>query len=87
MPTKTARIHLRVAAEDKAIFEHASAQYSESLTDFLVKGGRERAERMLADRTTFPIPKQDWQAFVAALDRPARIVPEVAELFSRPRPE
>lgn len=87
MPAKTARIHLRIADEDKKIFEHASALYEESLTDFLVKGGRERAERMLADRTAFPMPEQDWQTFAAALDRPARFVPEVAKLFDRDRPE
>lgn len=87
MPTKTARIHLRIAAEDRQLFEQASSVYDESLTDFLVHGGRERAERLLADRTRFVLPADEWQAFSDALDRPAQANPKVAKLFSRPRPE
>lgn len=88
MPTaKTARIHLRIAADDKKMFERAGSLHEESLTEFLVESGRERAERLLADRTQFSLGEADWQAFTAALDRPAEARPELAKLFARPRPE
>ena len=85
--TKTQRMHLRVAATDDELFRSAAAAAQESLSEFLVESGRERAERVLADRTRFVLPVAQWRAFTAALDRPAREVPEVVELFRRPHPE
>jgi uncharacterized protein (DUF1778 family) len=59
----------------------------ESLSEFLLASGRERAERLLADRTRFVICEKRWVDFNAALESPAQAKPELAELFSRPRPE
>jgi len=85
--TKTARVHLRIASEDKELFERAGSLHEETLTEFLVESGRERAERLLADRTQFVLSDADWRAFTEALDRPAQARPELARLFSRSRPE
>jgi uncharacterized protein (DUF1778 family) len=52
-----------------------------------VESGRERAERVLADRTRFVLSPAEWRIFVAALDRPAHEIPALVELFRRPRPE
>ncbi len=85
--TKTQRVHLRVAASDDELFRSAAAASGESLSEFLVEGGRERAERVLADRSRFVLSRAQWRAFTAALDRPAREIPAVVELFRRARPE
>lgn len=85
--TKTQRLHLRVAASDDKLLRSAAAAAQESLSEFLVESGRERAERVLADRTRFVLPAEQWQAFTTALDRPAREVPELVELFRRAPPE
>jgi uncharacterized protein (DUF1778 family) len=85
--TKDQRVHLRVAALDDELFRTAAAAANESLSEFLVESGRERAERLLADRTRFVLSAADWSGFTAALDRPARRIPEVVELLRRPRPE
>jgi uncharacterized protein (DUF1778 family) len=85
--TKTQRVHLRVAASDDELFRNAAAATHESLSEFLVESGRERAERVLADRTRFMLALTDWRAFTAALDRPAREIRAVVELFRRPRPD
>lgn len=85
--TKTQRLHLRVAASDDELFRSAAAASHESLSEFLVESGRERAERVLADRTRFLLPAAQWRAFTAALDRPAHEIPAVVELFRRSRPE
>jgi uncharacterized protein (DUF1778 family) len=84
---KTQRVHLRVAASDDELFRGAAAAANESLSEFLVEGGRERAERLLADRTRFVLSPAQWRKFTAALDRAPRGIPELAELFRRPRPE
>jgi uncharacterized protein (DUF1778 family) len=84
---KTQRVHLRVAASDDELFRSAAAATHESLSEFLVESGRERAERVLADRSRFVLSRAQWRAFTAALDRPAREIPAVVELFRRARPE
>ena len=85
--TKSQRVHLRVAASDDELFRTAAAATHESLSEFLVESGRERAERILADRTRFVLSAEDWRAFTAALDRPAKAIPAVVDLLGRPRPE
>jgi uncharacterized protein (DUF1778 family) len=85
--TKTQRVHLRVAASDDELFRTAAAAAHESLSEFLVESGRERADRLLADRTRFVLSPAQWRAFTAALDRPPRVIPELVELFRRSRPE
>jgi uncharacterized protein (DUF1778 family) len=85
--TKTQRVHLRVAASDDQLFRTAAAAANQSLSEFLVEGGRERAERLLADRTRFVLSAADWRKFTRALDRPPGEIPEVVELFRRTRPE
>lgn len=87
MATKEAPLHLRITAADRALFERASSLCEESMTEFLVESGRERAERLLADRTHLVLDEAEWKAFNAALDRPAEARPELAELFARRRPE
>jgi uncharacterized protein (DUF1778 family) len=84
---KTQRLNLRIDKGDEALFKEAALVHRESLTQFLVESGRERAERLLADRTSFSVDSDAWQEIVAAMDRPAHARPELAELFSRPRPE
>ena len=62
---KTARVHLRIAADDKELFERAGSLHEESLTEFLVGSGRERAERLLADRAQFALGDADWRLQIA----------------------
>jgi uncharacterized protein (DUF1778 family) len=81
------RINIRVDRTDRELFDRAAEARDENLTQFLIESGRERAERLLADRTTFTISQENWQEIVDALDRPARPKLELTELFSRPRPE
>ena len=81
------RINLRIEEQDRALFDKAAKEQRETLTQFLVESGRERAERLLADRTMFSVDTEAWHALEDAMDRPAKVRPELARLFSRPRPE
>jgi uncharacterized protein (DUF1778 family) len=84
---KTSRRQLRVSPADDDIFRRAAAATGESVSGFLVASGRERAEMILADRTTFVLDATEWDRFTAALDRPAELRPAVVDLLRRPRPE
>jgi uncharacterized protein (DUF1778 family) len=87
METKTRRVNLRVAERDDELFRRAAGYAEQSLSEFLVASGRERAQRLLADRTRFVLSEEQWAAFNAELDRPAKASPELVELLRRPRPE
>ena len=84
--SKTQRLNLRIAARDRALFDKAALAQHESLSQFLVESGRERAERLIADRANFPVGSKQWGALVAAMDRPAQARPELTRLFERSRP-
>lgn len=81
------RLNLRVREDDRALLERAAGYRQESLTQFLVESGRERAERVLAERSHFLLDSTSWGSLVAAMDRPAVAKPQLVDLFSRPRPE
>jgi uncharacterized protein (DUF1778 family) len=84
---KSNRIEMRIAKQDRALFDRAAEVQRETLTQFLVESGRERAERLLADRTGFRVDSEQWEKLQAAMDRPAEVRPELVKLFSRARPE
>ena len=84
---KTARVNLRVAPADDVLLRQAAELLGETLSEFLIESGRERAERLVADRTRFVLDEVAWTAFNEALDRPAEVKPELRELFARQRPE
>jgi uncharacterized protein (DUF1778 family) len=84
--TKDQRLNVRVAEADADLFREAAELGHESVSQFLIESGRERAERLLADRTRFVLDDQEWTAFIAALERPAETNAAVVELFQRPRP-
>jgi uncharacterized protein (DUF1778 family) len=85
--TKTARINLRVTPADDALLRQAAELVGETLSEFLIESGRERAEMLVADRTRFVLDEAALTAFNEALDRPAEIKPELRELVARPRPK
>jgi len=85
--TKTSRLNIRVAPADDALLRQAAELLGESMSEFLVESARERAERLVADRTRFVLADEQWSAFCAALDRPAEVKPEVRDLLGRSRPE
>jgi uncharacterized protein (DUF1778 family) len=81
--TKGKRMSLRVEDRDRDLFDRAADAQQETLTQFLVTSGRERAERLLADRTRFQLAPEDWDDLVAVMDREAKPNPKLAQLFSR----
>jgi uncharacterized protein (DUF1778 family) len=83
---KSHRLNVRVDEADDALFRRAAESAGESLSSFVLRGARERSERVLADRSRFVLDEDQWAAFSAALDAPAREVPAVRALFGRPRP-
>jgi uncharacterized protein (DUF1778 family) len=53
-----------------------------NVTDFILGAAREKAEEALADQTRFVLDERQWKRFMAALDRPPRVIPQIRKLFA-----
>lgn len=56
--------------------------YIDLMTRISDEAPDERAERLLADRTSFRLSADAWDEFVALLDRKARPNPKLAKVFA-----
>ena len=75
------RFQLRATASEEEVIRAASARQGITVTEFIMRSARERAEQCLADETRFVLDEQRWKAFLAALDRPAIDKPRLNRLF------
>jgi uncharacterized protein (DUF1778 family) len=81
---KCRRINLRASVEQEGLLRRVAQRRGQSLTDFVVQSACEMAEQELADETRFKLSTDKWQAFVEALDRPARVHPRLRRLLAEP---
>jgi uncharacterized protein (DUF1778 family) len=79
---RSRRINLRATARQENLIRTGAATTGVSMTDFILDSACLQAEHALADRRDFQVSAAQWQAFLDALDRPARIKPALAALFS-----
>jgi uncharacterized protein (DUF1778 family) len=75
---KAERIALRVSSEEHSLLEEASRVEGRTLSAFVLDAAARRAEDVLADRRSFRLPPEQWDAFVAMLDRPVVAKPRLA---------
>jgi uncharacterized protein (DUF1778 family) len=70
-------MNLRLAAEADERIRRAAAASGVSMTAFVERAASAAADAVLADRREFLLSSEDWDRFVAELDRPARDLPEL----------
>lgn len=83
---KEARLAMRLTPDQDALIRDAAAVTGQSLTEFVTTAAVTRAEDTLADRRVFRLDDAAWTEFAAILDRPAKRIPELAELLNEPAP-
>ena len=54
------------------------------LSAFILESVMKEAEESMANRNHFQLLEPQWKAFCAALDRPAREIPKLKNLFKGP---
>ena len=79
----TSILSVRVNPDERAILEAAAEQAHTSLSDFVRRKALESAEGGVLNRTIITIPAKDWEAFEAWINRPAVVIPALAELARR----
>jgi uncharacterized protein (DUF1778 family) len=79
---RTRRINLRATGHQEKLIRTGAQSTGVNLTDFILESACLQAEHVLADRREFAASPKQWKAFIEALDRPGRVKPELARLFS-----
>ena len=81
---KDDRLELRLEPANRRLLDEAAAATSVSVSSFVLTHATEAAREVLADRASFVLPDDGWDAFTELLDRDARPMPGLAAFLARP---
>ncbi|NTV38919.1 MAG: DUF1778 domain-containing protein [Demequinaceae bacterium] len=84
--TKDQRFEFRTSTADRELFARAADALGTPVSTFANEQLRIAAQRVLADRTEFLLSPVEAALFEAMLDRPARDLPGLRALLTRPSP-
>lgn len=89
MPTiaptsRTERLNVRVTETQARLIRLAAKETRANVSSFLVESACLRAEETLASQQHFVYTAKQWDAFTAALDRPAQDKPHLNKLLTEP---
>ncbi len=85
-PRRSERLEVRTTPEDRRLIDRAVAETGTDLTEFVVSNLTTAAHRVLADRSEFVLDASARQRWEAVNNAPARHLPGLAALFTRPSP-
>lgn len=74
---RTSRMNLRLTPEADERIRQAAATSGVSTSAFVQRAASAAADAVLADRREFLLSAEEWERFVAELERPARDLPEL----------
>jgi uncharacterized protein (DUF1778 family) len=80
---RSERVSLRITPAAKRTLQRAAALTNSTLTEFLLDAGLNAALDTLADRRVFQLDQKRWDAFIAALEGPAKNNPRLRKLLAR----
>lgn len=83
---KAERLNIRISEDQKRLVEQAASLSRQTTSQFVMQAALRSAEEALADSTRFVLPPEQYKAFTAALDRPAREILALKKAASRPSP-
>jgi uncharacterized protein (DUF1778 family) len=81
---KDDRLELRLEPDRRRLLDEAAAASGMSTSAFVLSHATTAAQIALADRTTFRLPDERWDAFMAFLERDERPMPGLAAFLARP---
>jgi uncharacterized protein (DUF1778 family) len=83
-PLRSEKLDLRLTPDAKQTLQRAAAAAQRSLSEFVLESALASAAETLADRQSFQLDGEQWEAFVAALDAPPQRHPRLARLLQEP---
>ena len=82
--TRTEKLDLRLSPEAKRVLQSAASAGHQLVSEFVLESALARAAETLPNRTHFGLDADRWNAFLAALDAPARALPRLSRLLEEP---
>jgi uncharacterized protein (DUF1778 family) len=83
-PIKSRRINARVSETEEALLRKGARSKGQTLTEFVVQSACAVAEIELSEQREFKLPPAQWQAFLAALDKPTSSHDALHRLLAEP---
>ncbi|MGA2219231.1 MAG: DUF1778 domain-containing protein [Terracidiphilus sp.] len=83
-PLKSRRINARISDAEEALLRSGARRKGQTLTEFVVESACAVAEIELAEQKEFTLPPAQWEAFLAALDKPTEANPALRRLLTEP---
>ncbi|MGD0735710.1 MAG: DUF1778 domain-containing protein [Terracidiphilus sp.] len=83
-PLKLRRINARISDTEEALLRQGANRKGQTMTEFIVESACAVAEIELAEQKEFTLPPAQWQAFLAALDKPTEFKPQLHRLLTEP---
>jgi len=81
--TLTGRLNFRLSSDQERALRQAAELTGQSVTGFVLSSAVERAQELLERANTIQLSEAAFRRFVADLDEPAEVVPELVRLFNR----
>lgn len=78
------RLEVRLTPKAKSLLKRAASTQRMTVSAFVLESGLTAAAEALADRQEFRLGAKQYDAFVAALDAPARPHPGLDKLLQMP---
>jgi uncharacterized protein (DUF1778 family) len=82
-PRKRHRVEVRVNPQQDALIRQAADLENTTVTAFVLDSVTARAEQVVRRHRDLVLANEDFDRFIAELDKPAASVPELAALFER----
>lgn len=76
------RLNIRTSSKQDLLIRQAAAAADKTVSEFVLDSATVAAEQILADRRYFALSPDAWEAFDAALARPAIFKPRLAALLA-----
>ena len=81
---KEERIEIRLASAEKERIRQAAVLSHQNISEFVLRAVRTMADETLAAQTRFVLPEEQMNAFYKALDQPAKSIPRLRQLLTKP---
>lgn len=82
-PSRRHRLEVRISPEQDALIRQAASLEGSTVTAFVLDTVTSRARRVVKQHQDLLLSNEAFDRFIAELDKPAKPVPELVELFER----
>jgi uncharacterized protein (DUF1778 family) len=81
--TLTGRLNFRLTTDQERALRQAAALTGQSVSGFVLSSAVQHAHEVLERVNNIELSSTEFRRFVAELDKPAKLVPELVALFKR----